>query len=237
MVRRHSASHIALGHIVPDIFDEVSEDLRADQARSVLSRYAKLMLAGMALTLVGVGAAEWWSQRQAENHDAVALRFIAAQKAAALKVPPHDLPQQLAAIAATGPAGYKVLARLQLAATEWDAGRHDKALADWQAVADDGSAPQLLRDLATLQNVQHQVDTGDAIALKAKLVPLISGGTRWRPVAEQVTALLDLRLGRTTEAKAIMKSLADDSQAPQGIRQMAQDILVSLSQDGAGPHG
>jgi len=91
--------------------------------------------------------------------------------------------------------------------------------------------------------VQHQVDNGDAQAMKTRLAPLITGGTRWRPLAEQVTALLDLRLGRVPEAKAIMKSLSDDPQAPQGVRQMAQDILISLGEDsngqedGAGPHG
>jgi hypothetical protein len=222
---------------VPDIFDEVSEDLRADQARSVLSRYGKLIVAAMLLTLVGVGVAEWWRQHQAADHDAVALKFLAAQKAAAAKPPPPGIDTDLAAIASTGPTGYVVLARLQLAGTEWDAGKHDAALADWLKVSDDSNAPPLLRDLATLNFVQHQVDSGDAQALKTKLAPLITSGTRWRPLAEQVTALLDLRLGRVTEAKAIMKSLTEDAQAPQGVRQMAQDILITLGEDGAGPHG
>jgi hypothetical protein len=222
---------------VPDIFDEVSEDLRADQARSVLQRYGKLLIAAMLLTLVVVGVVDWWSRQQSANHDAVALKFLAAQKQAASKHPPTDLDQELSAIAATGPAGYQVLAKLQLAAAQWDQGAHDKAIATWDQVAADGSAPQLLRDLATFNSVQHQVDTGNAQTLKERLSPLVTGGTRWRPLAEQVTALLDLRLGRTKEAKAIMKSLSEDTQAPPGVRQMAQDILITLGEDGAGPHG
>ncbi len=222
---------------MPDIFDEVSEDLRADQARSVLSRYGKLIVAAMVLTLIAVGIGEWWNQTKSADHDKVAMQFLAAQKAATSKLPPKDVTQQLADIADTGPAGYQVLARLQLAAAEWDGGQHEKAIAEWDSVSQDSKAPQLLRDLATLNSVQHQVDSGNAQALKERLAPLISGGSRWRPLAEQVTALLDLRLGRTSEAKAIMKSLADDTQAPQGIRQMAQDILITLGDDGAGPHG
>ena len=228
---------------VPDIFDEVSEDLRADQARSLLSRYGRLLIAAMLLTLVAVGVWDWWQQSQAANHDAVAMQFLAAQKAAAAKPPAKGTAQQLTGIADTGPSGYALLARLELAATDWDAGQHDKAIAAWDAVSNDAKAPPLLRDLATLNSVQHQLDNGDAAALKARLAPLVSGGTRWRPLAEQVTALLDLRLGRAPEARAIMKSLTQDPQAPQGVRQMAQDILISLGEDsngpaeGAGPHG
>lgn len=228
---------------MPDIFDEVSEDLRADRARSLLSRYGRLLIGAMLLTLVCVGVWDWWQQNQAANHDAVAMQFLAAQKAAAAKPPAKDAAQQLTAIADTGPTGYATLARLQLAAADWDAGQHAKAIAAWDQVSYDAKAPPLLRDLATLNSVQHQVDNGDAQAMKTRLAPLITGGTRWRPLAEQVTALLDLRLGRVPEAKAIMKSLSDDPQAPQGVRQMAQDILISLGEDsngqedGAGPHG
>jgi hypothetical protein len=69
---------------------------------------------------------------------------------------------------------------------------------------------------------------------------LLAPTSQWRPLAEQTTALLDIRLGRLPEAKAIMKSLTTDPQAPQGVRQMAQDLLLSMdaTQDaGAGPHG
>ncbi len=222
---------------MPDIFDEVSEDLRAEKARSLLQRYGRVLIGAMLLTLVMVGVADWLLQQKTADHDAVAMKFLTAQKQAASKHPPKDLDQDLAAIAATGPAGYQVLARLQLAATEWDQGAHDKAIATWDKVAADGSVPQLLRDLATFNSVQHQVDTGNAQTLKERLSPLVTGDTRWRPLAEQVTALLDLRLGRTKEAKAIMKSLSEDTQAPPGIRQMAQDIMITLGEDGAGPHG
>jgi hypothetical protein len=222
---------------VPDIFDEVNEDLRADQARALLRRYGGLLIAAMLLTLAGVGVYDWWQQKQSASADSVALRYLAAQKAALSKAPPHDLVQDFTPLAESGPAGYRVLAKLQLAAAEWNASQHDRAIADWQSVTDDTAAPQLLRDLATLTSVQHQVDTGNAQVLKARLAPLVQGGSRWRPLAEQVTALLDIRLGRIAEAKEIMKSLTADPQAPTGVRQMAQDLLLTLGEDGAEPHG
>jgi hypothetical protein len=232
-----------LGGYVPDIFDEVREDLRADRARALLRRYGAVGIGLMLAVLVAVGVYDWQDKRTGQTSTQTAERFIAAQESAGKQAdnpglaPPAALTGTLANIAATGPAGYRVLASLQLAALDWDAGRHDKAIAAWTFIAADTSAPKLLRDLATLTSAQHQVDTGNAQALKDQLRPLIEGGNQWRPLAEQVTALLDIRLGRAPEAKEIMKSLTTDPQAPPGVRQMAQDLLTTMGEDGTGPHG
>ena len=230
---------------MPDIFDEVSEDLRAERARALLRRYGIVLVGLMLLTLAGVGLYDYEERQTSQVSNAAAERFIDAQDRAAHQAdtshaPPVDLIKPFADIAASGPDGYRVLARLQLAALDWDAGRHDSAIAAWKQVAADGAAPTLLRQLATLTSAQHQVDSGDAQALKRQLQPLLEPTSQWRALAEQVTALLDIRLGRMAEAKAIMKSLSTDPQAPQGVRTMAQDLLTTLDtpQDaGAAPHG
>ena len=230
---------------MPDIFDEVSEDLRAERARALLRRYGIVLVGLMLLTLAGVGLYDYEQNRTGRASNDTAERFIAAQdtathQAGSGRAAPAALSRSFAHIAATGSAGYRVLARLQLAALDWDAGRHDSAVSTWRQVSADSAAPVLLRQLATLTSAQHQVDTGDARALKAQLAPLLEPASQWRTLAEQVTALLDIRLGRMPEAKAIMKSLTTDPQAPQGVRTMAQDLLTTMDSTpdaGAGPHG
>jgi hypothetical protein len=233
---------------VPDIFDEVSEDLRAERARALLRRYGAVLVGLMILTLIAVGAYDYFDSNTGKVRNAVADRFIAAQDTVNHladnpgRKPPPSVVSTFADIAESGPAGYRILASLQLAALDWESGHHDVALVAWRRISTDTSAPQLLRDLATLTSAQHQVDSGDPQALKKQLLPLIQGSSRWRPLAEQVTALLDIRLGRKTEAKEIMKTLTLDPAAPQGVREMAQDLLLTMSEDdvspkGAGPHG
>jgi hypothetical protein len=216
---------------VPDIFDEVSEDLRADQARSLLRRYGGLMVLAMLATLAAVGGYTWWQDRQQATSDAVAMQFLAAQKATELALPPKNLADRFAAIAAHGPDGYRLLAELQLAALDWDAGRHDKAVAEWRAVSNDTSAPQVLRDLATVTSVQQRIDTGDGPALKAELLPILQGASAFKPYAVQINALLDLRLGRTKEAVALMRELLSDPNTPQGLRQLTQSLLSAVGSD------
>jgi len=220
---------------VPDIFDEVEEDLRADQARALLRRYGAVLLIGMGFTLIGVGAYTWWQDKQKAAAEAVATRFLAAGDLA--KSDPKGAIKAFGDLAATAPEGYRLLAQLRLAALEWDQGQHDSAIAEWQAVTDSAAAPQMLRDTATLVSVQHQLDSGDAKLLKDRLQPIVAGSSRLKLMAEADSALLDLRLNRAQEAQAIFRVLATGADTPAGLRQIARDILIKLGEQGAGPHG
>lgn len=220
---------------MPDIFDEVDEDLRADRARNLLRRYGGVLLVLMGLTLVGVGAYQYWDQRQRAAREALAARYIAAQDKASKD--PKGARQDLADIADTAPNGYRFLARMQLAALDWGRGERDSAVQEWRAVAADAEAPRPLRDAAILYSVQHQLDTADPKALKAELQPLFEGQTPLRPQAETTQALLNLRLGRTQEARAALRQLAGNPQVPQGSRRIAQDLLATMPEEEAKPHG
>ncbi len=226
---------------MPDIFDEVNEDLRAERAQAAFRRYGWAGAAALVLILAGTAGYVWWREQQNAAAEAAASRFLAAQKLAAPRalgqLPPKEADAEFAAIAASGPPGYRVLARLQLAALEWQRGETAKAVADWQAVSADASAPSLLRDFATLARAQHQLDSADPASLKAEILPIASGGSRWRPMAEQTMAMLDIRLGKQEDARAILKALSADPLASQNMREMAADALLALGDEGSGHKG
>ncbi len=225
------------GYALPDIFDEVEEDLRAERASSFARRFGGLGALGVVVVLVGTGAYVWWSQQKAAQAEVVANRFIAASAQADKAETPlggldRNAASQAAAtfadIAAHGPAGYAVLARLRLAAVQWQLGEKTQAVASWQDVANDGDAPRLLRDLAVVTSAQHQVDSADPVLLKQTVQALTSPDNPWRPMAEQVVALIDLRQGNTREAGDILRRLSIDPTAPEGLRQMANSLVMAL---------
>lgn len=229
---------------MPDIFDEVEEDLRAERARSLARRFGWLAALAMLVVVAGTGAYVWWSQRSTETAVEVANSFIAAGQLADKSVQPltgvdhakaSEAAAQFAAIAAHGPAGYATLARLRLASLQWELGEQPAAVATWAAVSNDAGAPQLLRDLATITSAQHQVDTGNTILLKQTVEGLTALDNPWRPIAEQVIAMIDLREGHTKEAADILRRLSTDPLAPEGIRQMVADILTTLPAESAKP--
>ncbi len=227
---------------MPDIFDEVEEDLRAERARAFGLRFAGTGIALFVLVLASTGGYVYWKQSRQDAANAVANRFITASgeadKAmkgtadAALAAPAAAT---LANIAATGPEGYRVLARLRLGALQWHTGQHSQAIATWQSISDDPSASRLMADLATLTSAQHQLDTADPAPLRNRLQALTSTGNPWRPMAEQLLALLDVRTGNTHEAATIMQRLTSDPMAPEDMRQMAADVLTTLPPDALAP--
>ena len=119
-----------------DIFDEVEEDLRAERAEKLLKKYAWLIIAA-AVAIVGA-AAGWqlWTRYQHQQDAAAASQL--RRGAGATEQPGAAKPDQIAVLdqlAATGPEGYKTLARLRAAGLKADAGDLPGAEALWNAVA------------------------------------------------------------------------------------------------------
>lgn len=214
---------------MPDIFDEVEEDLRADRARSLLRRYGGVMAAALLLVLAGVGAYEAWRGWHARGTSRVATDYIAAM---AVADGPEAARQGAAPgfdkVAAESHAGYATLARLRLAALKVDSGDLPAALALWDQVSRDGAADPLLRGLADLRWATHQVDKGDPAAVAARLRPLLAPESPWHAQAQEAEALLELRQGNEAGARDSLKRLAADVTAPDGVRGRANGLLSRL---------
>lgn len=227
MVRRLYRVDVRMA--VPDIFDEIQEDLRADRVRGLLKRFGGLFVAALLLVLAGVGVYEAWLQVRNRTAQREAVSFFAAQTLA-------DGPQAgrtaalpaFAKIAGEAGPGYRTLARLREASIKADTGDAVGAAALWNEVAADGSADQLLRDLATLQWALHQVDDGDPVQTMARLQPLTTAGNPWRALAMEAQAMLALRQGKTDTARDTLKALASDTTAPDGVRGRAGGLLQRL---------
>lgn len=214
---------------MPDLIDEVEEDLRAERAKRLAQRFGGLALAGALLLLAGVGGWQgwrWWEGRQAA---AAAEAFLSAAQSAAAEG--ADLPaaaERFAAIAREAPSGYRTLARLRAAALLAETGQTEAALAAWEALAADSGVESLYRDLATLLWGLHALDSGDPGRIAARLAPLAAPGAPWRASAREVLALAALKRDDAAEARRQFDALLADAATPQGVRERATRLLQGL---------
>ena len=217
---------------MPDIFDEVDEDLRADRARKMLQRYGGLLVFAAVLVVAGAGGWQAWKTHEAKQTAKVAQEFLTALDSAA--GPPGDghkaAALELANVAGEGNVGYRTLARLRDAALQADTGDAAGADALWMQVMNDPSAAPLLRDVAVLESVLHQIDNGDAATLEARLKPLAAPDNPWHALAEEAQAMIDLRQGHNDAARDTLKRLAQDVTAPDGVRGRANGLLARLGE-------
>ncbi|MFC3126863.1 tetratricopeptide repeat protein [Pseudoroseomonas globiformis] len=214
---------------MPDIFDEVQEELRAERARKLGMRYGG-MAAGLALlALLGIGGWQGWQWYQQREADRLATTFLELNRATEAEgADLRAMGERFGALAAESPTGYRVLARLRAAALKAETGDRAAALAIWDELAADASAPQLYRDLGSLMWVLHGLDSQDPAALASRIQPLAATGQAWSASAREMQGLIALRRGDRDEAKRILETLAGDVTAPRGVRERAERLAAGM---------
>lgn len=214
---------------VPDIFDELEEDLRADRARRLAKRWGGMAAGVVLLALAAAGGWQAWRWNETRQADISAETYLALHRTA--EAPGADLPavaDGFTTLAQDAPDGYRTLARLRAAALRAEAGNTDAALALWDQVAGDTAAEPLYRDLATLLFVGHALETADAAQLAARIAPLTLPGNAWQAPAREMAALIAIRRGDTAEARQQLQALAADTAATPGLRERAQRLAAGL---------
>ena len=215
---------------MPDIFDEVSEDLRAERTQRLLKQYGGLLVAAALVVLAATGAWQGWRWYEARENARVASTYITALRAADRPAgPERDAARpMLDKVIADGSSGYRTLARLREAALKADGGDLPGALTLYNQIATDGAADPLLRDLATLHWATRQLDDGDPAMLEARLAPLTGPDHALRALAAEAQAVLAIRQGKADVARDILKRLGQDVTAPDGVRGRANGLLAQL---------
>lgn len=212
-----------------DIFREVDEDLRRDQLVSFWKRHGATVVGGAVLIVVATaGYVGWkeWRTHEMEKRTAVLSAALAKAR------PEEGAPDvkvagdALAAAASQLGQSQAVIARLYEAGLRARNGQRDEAIALYDQIAGSGESDALLRDMATLLSVQLQVDAGDPAKLVQRIAPLLTAGNPWRASATELAGLLAAKTGDNARAEQLFKQLAEDAQAPQGVRSRATELAA-----------
>jgi hypothetical protein len=211
---------------VADIFHEVEEDLRRDQAAAIWKKYGNLIF-GAALLLVLAVAAQWgWTKYSTNQQLQASADFLSAASTKDLKARETALGK----IAAEG-GTYGVLARFRLAETAIESGDKAKARGILGEIAKDGGADKALRDLALIQAALLELEIGKPEAAADLVKDLTREGEAYRLSALEVTGLAAVAAGDTAKAKTTFETLksAEAEAAPgSGFAQRAEQMLDRL---------
>ncbi len=207
---------------------EVDEELREDRLKAVWRRYGTLIVAAAVALVLGTAASVGWRAWQENQRLADARAFDAAVEgtgeAAATAA-------ALAAMAGEAGTGYRATARLTAAQLYAAEGEIEQARDVLAALAADGGAPDLYRDLARLLTVAVGLDERSPDAAIADLQPLAAAGESWRHSARELTAAAQLRAGDTQAALATLDLILDDPETPPALRSRARELILALGGD------
>ena len=212
-----------------DIFREVDEDLRRENLEKIWKRYGKVILALALVLVLGVAGLQAWKAYDRQQRQQQSDRFAAAL-ATAQNGDPAAAAEALAEWSKPDGGGYPGLAALERARLLADTGDTARAIAVWDQIAADSDLGSGFRAMATLLSVLHQIEDGDPDELRQRLVPLAAPGSAFRGSAWELMAVLALREGDTSRARALYTQISDDRELPGGVRARATQMLAALEE-------
>ena len=206
------------------LFREVEEDLREEQLKRFWQQFGSYIIATAVLIVVVVagyqGWTAWQSHQRAEAASAYeqALRADQEQAAAILETVARE----------QSSTGYGAIAALNRAALLLDQGQTEQALAAYQEIYGSSRYDSVLRDVARVLFAYNALDSHPADAVLLAIAPLDTPTGAFRHSAQEIQALLALKAGETDQARSRLAALAEDADAPAGVRERARDLRALL---------
>src|SRR5262245_29790077 len=210
-----------------DFFREVDEAVRQDKYKKLWDEYGVYTLGAAAVLVVGVAGYQGWSFWQQKRAADSGAKFSEALRLEEGATAPKAR-ELLAALAEQGPAGYRVLARFQLAAAEAKSGNTDKAVADYDALAKDASVDPILQDHATLQAASLRLDKADYAEMEQRLRPLAESSSAWRFSARELLGLSAYRVKNMREAEAQFHARSGDEGRCKNLGGRAERMIALM---------
>ena len=209
-----------------ELFDEVDEDVRRDQLKKLWEQYSIYIIAGALLIIASVGG--WRGYEYVEARKA-AEAGAAFDKAVELsEASKHtEAEAAFADLAAKGPSGYRVLARLRMA-TEVASRDAPAAAKLFDEIAADRSVGVAAQDLARIRAAQLLLETATYPNMKERLEAAAAPGATFRHSARELLALSAWRANDAAATRQWLDLIANDGETPPSLRSRAEALQALL---------
>ena len=209
-----------------ELFDEVNEDVRRDQLRKLWEQYSIYIIAGALLIIASVGGWRGYQYLEAKQAAEAGAAFDKATELS--EANKHtEAEAAFADLAAKGSSGYRVLARLRMAA---EVASRDKPAAAklFDEIAADRSAGVAQQELARIRAAQLLLETATYPNMKERLEAAAAPGATFRHTARELLALSAWHANDTAATRQWLDLIANDGETPPSLRSRAEALQALL---------
>ncbi|QUJ77286.1 hypothetical protein KDD17_04530 [Sulfitobacter albidus] len=200
--------------------DEVNDELRRDRMMGTLKRYGWIAVAVVVLIVGGAAFSEFRKAQARAEAEALGDGITAA-------LATEDAAAQLATLEADDPTARAVL-DLLTASEHLAAEDRAAAVETLNAVAVNGDAPQIYRQIAQFKALTLQADTLPADARAQGFEALAAAGGTLRLLAQEQIALIAIEEDDTATAIERYQALLTDAEVTPDLQQRALQVIVAL---------
>ena len=209
-----------------ELFDEVDEDVRRDQLKKLWEKYSLLIIAVAILIVASVGGWRGYQYLEAKRAAEAGAAFDKAVELS--EANKHtEAEAAFADLAAKAPFGYRVLARLRMAAEV--ASRDPQAAAKlFDEIAADRSVGVAEQDLARVRAAQLLLESTSYPNMKTRLEASAAPGATFRHTARELLALSAWRANDAAATQQWLDMIANDGETPPSLRSRAEALQELL---------
>lgn len=209
---------------------EVDEAVRRDQFQHVGRRFGLLIGAGLLAALLAFGAWLFWRERQESHFETRSEQLVTAFD----ELEGGTLPQadrKLAPLATGEGDAAAISAGLARAGIALRDNRRDEAVPIYQAIVDNGNAPEPYRQLASVRLAAAQFEEVQPQVVIDRLRPLAVPGNPWFGSAGELVAMAYLKQDRADLAGPLLAAIAKDETVPPTLRSRTRQLAGLLGYD------
>ncbi len=211
-----------------DIFREVDEEVRQDQAKDMWKKYGAYIMGLAILIVVSVGgfkAWEFYSLQQLEKAGADYLKSVALIDSGEDK----QALEAFQALSQKGSSGFHLLSKFQEAGLLAKTGRGDDAVAIYDTLGNNSSLEDSLRDLARVRAALLLSATSTLKEVESRIGELAKTKSVWRHSAQEIIAVTAFRTGDFVKATEIFNQLSADPTTPNAMRVRASALISIIT--------
>ncbi len=206
--------------------EEVSEEVRRDRLYGFFRKYAWVGILAVVTIVGGTAFLEFQKAKAKAKAEALGSAIIEA-----LEISNEKERVELLGNIEVSNSEAKSIVALLLAAEELSLQNYDAASRNLTAISEDQSISQIYRDMAKFKFLLISHNRLEVELLLAGFEELASPGNPFRLLAEEQIALLTLKNNDYDTAINSLKSILDDAELTDTIRQRVSQLLISLDVD------
>ena len=192
-----------------DIFDEVSEELKQDQLIQIWKRYSKLIISFIFLIIISLVSYQAYITWEKKKIEAISEQYFHALKELGDKnySKSHNL---FLKNSQNGKSGYGILSIFGLAESNYQNGKIDEMILNYQTIYDDENIDIYYRNLSRILSVLKD-NKSSFNEQKLILEPILNSPSKLQILAAELEIMLFIKFDRIREAQTALNVLLKSS--------------------------
>ena len=188
-----------------DIFDEVSEELKQDQLIQIWKRYSKLIITFIFLIIISLISYQTYITWNKKKIEAISEQYFQALKELGDKnySKSHNL---FLKNSQNDKSGYGILSIFGLAESNYQNGKIDEMILNYQTIYDDENIDIYYRNLSRILSVLKD-NKSSFNQQKLLLEPILNSPSKLQILAAELEIMLFIKFDRIREAQTALNAL------------------------------